>query len=104
MRYPRGDVYVLVENRFDGALHPEILRYRATLESVGAQYTTVRPQEGESVVALCKRIYKEADAYWLVASLNDVLSPFAPLERPVKVPAADSLEAAYAALLEGRGP
>lgn len=97
MKYRRSEITKLILNEFDEALHPEILDL--TYEPTGIQYTEVQPHDGENIVDLTKRIYKEADAYWILMILNEILSPFEALTKKVKVPPAESLKTIYSDML-----
>lgn len=98
MKYRRSKLTKLILNEFDQALHPEIMNLN--YEPTGIQYTLVQPNDGENIVELTKRIYKESDAYWLLMVLNQILSPFEALTRKVKVPPATSLQTIYADIAE----
>lgn len=93
MKYARGEIITLIENRIDGALHSEMLNL--TYDPTDIEYTMVQPLDGENIVELTKRIYHESDGYWLLMVVNDILSPFEPLTKKVKAPAASSLQRIY---------
>jgi len=93
MKYARGQITTLIENRFDNALHPEILNL--VYDAEGIEYTEMQPRDGENIVKLTKRAYHEVDAYWILMVLNDILSPFEALTKRVKVPAPSSLQTIF---------
>lgn len=101
MKYRRGDLYTLWRSLPDKAQFPELLALDVDVASV--PYRSVTPQDGEDIVALTKRAYGEADAYWLLMAVNSILSPFEPLSGNVIVPDGSSLDGLYQAALAEAG-
>jgi len=93
MKFARGQITTLIENRFDNALHPEILNLTYDPENI--EYTEIQPNDGENIVEFTKRQYHESDAYWILMVLNDILSPFEALTKKVKTPAASYLQTIF---------
>lgn len=96
MKYARGAAMMLVEDRGEGALYPEMMRAVLPASILDADYRKVIPIAGETVVGLTKRLFLESDGWWLIALLNDVIDPFAPLEGEIRVPDAAGMATIYA--------
>lgn len=98
MKYPLAPVHKLIKDMVAGRIYPEML---PNSFDVGAyKYQSVAPLQGEDIVKLTKRVYGEADPWWLLMILNDILSPFEVLSLPVNAPEARGLQAIYTAIIK----
>lgn len=99
MRYPRSRVYTVIRDEINSATYPEILDVSGLAVDVG-RVDKIRPADSDTIVDVAKRRYGEADAYWLLMAINNIISPFERMDgREVLVPDPATLSTLYARAL-----